>query len=475
MLKKQLLTLTILLAVLLNGCSSKNTKTMQVYNVNKKILPNKILKIEVDDISVEAISAGIFWVILSPYAIAAKSYSKISRNMLAKKTILTKLKEAKNIEVVEEGGDYILDFIFASSNNSDYNFVATITVRDSQTDNIVFTKDYDAFPSSSVDDSDILLESAFQNLITQFVHDKQALIAMNGLEDDGSAYKQALREENNFNNRLSIIETASESIQTVEREASLSEIISDYSFKEATEKNSDSFALVIGINKYKQNPNVKYANYSALAFTELAKKTFGIPKENIITLIDEEATSGQIKAKIEFIKEIADKNGKIYLYFAGHGVPAKDGNTYLLPSDMSADSIHLEQNLKLKNIYAKLSESNAEHVFIFIDSCFSGQDDKGELLYKGVAPVLRTDMSIEPEEKITIFTAGKSKDFANDYEAKQQRMFTYFLIKELSQGTNNLEEIYSSVKKDVKRKSLIKGLGYKQIPQLYGNSSKGIF
>ena len=474
MLKKQLLILTILLAVLFSGCSSRYTKTMQVYNVNKKLLPNKTLKLEVDDISVEAVSAGIFWLILSPYAIAVKSYSKISRNMLAKKTILTKLRESEKIEVVEEDGDYILDFIFASSDNSDYNFVATITVRDSKTEDIVFTKDYDAFPSSSVDDSDILLESAFQNLITQFVHDKQALIAMNGLEDDGSTYKQALREENKFN-KFSIIETTTKSTQTVEREASLSEIISDYSFKESTEKNSDSFALVIGINKYKQNPNVKYANYSALAFTELAKKTFGIPKENIITLIDEEATSGQIKAKIEFIKEIADKNGKIYLYFAGHGVPAKDGNTYLLPSDMSADSIHLEQNLKLKNIYAKLSESNAEHVFIFIDSCFSGQDDKGELLYKGVAPVLRTDMSIEPQEKITIFTAGKSKDFANDYEAKQQRMFTYFLIKELSQGTNNLEDIYSSVKKDVKRKSLIKGLGYKQIPQLYGNSSKGIF
>ena len=469
MLNKISLILLLSLTILVTGCSSK-LKTMQLYNIDKKVVPDKILKLEVDNVSVEAISTfvgGIF----------VKIYSKISRNMLAKKTILTKLKENKNIEVVEENSDYMLDFTFATADNSDYNFLATITVRDSKSENIVFTKDYDAFPSSSVDDSDILLESAFQNLITQFIHDKHALIAMNGLEDDGSTFREAKRKEQNLN-QMPIMMTSNLTTKLTkdeEKEPLVSDIISEYSFKKAQKENPDSFALVIGINKYKQNPNVKYANYSALAFTELAKKTFGIPKENIITLIDEDATSGQIKAKIEFIKEIADKNGKIYLYFAGHGVPAKDGNTYLLPSDMSADSIHLEQNLKLKNIYAKLSESSAEHVFVFIDSCFSGQDDAGELLYKGVAPVLRTDISIEPEEKLTVFTAGKSKDFANDYEAKKQRMFTYFLIKELSNGTNNLENIYASVSKEVKRKSLIKGLGYKQIPQLYGNSNKVIF
>lgn len=253
------------------------------------------------------------------------------------------------------------------------------------------------------------------------------------------------------------------------------DIKSQYSFAKTSKQNYDSFALVIGINKYKQNTPVEYADLSALAFEELATKTLGLPKENVITLLNDDATSGQLKAKIELVKELADKNGNLYVYFAGHGVPGKDGNTYMLPSDMSADSIHLEQNLRLDNIYATLGKSNAKNVFVFMDSCFSGKDDKGSLLYKGVAPVLKTKKTIINSSKLTILTAGKSTDFANDYETKKQRLFSYYLIKELSQGKTNLNEVYSTIKNKVKRTSLMKGIGYKQVPQVYGNSGVSLF
>jgi len=249
----------------------------------------------------------------------------------------------------------------------------------------------------------------------------------------------------------------------------------EYRFSRAYKENFNSFALVIGINSYKENTSVEYADLSALAFEELANKTLGVPKENIITLLNNEATSGQIKAKIELIKELSDRNGNIYVYFAGHGVPGKDGNTYMLSNDMSADAIHLEPNLQLDRIYAKLSKSNAKKVFVFMDSCFSGKDDKGSLLYKGVAPVLRTNKTVITGNKLTVFTAGKSTDFANDYETKKQRMFTYFLIKELANGKTNLHKIYPQIKSRVRRASLMKGLGYKQVPQIYGNKEQKLY
>lgn len=199
-------------------------------------------------------------------------------------------------------------------------------------------------------------------------------------------------------------------------------IRSHYQFDSSNE-NSDSFALVIGINKYKQNTPVEYADLSALAFEELAIKTLGVPKENIIMLLNDEATSGQVKAKIELIKELADQNGNLYVYFAGHGVPGKDGNTYILPADMSADSIHLEPNLQLDKVYNKLSTSQAKKIFVFIDSCFSGKDDRGSLLYKGVAPVLKTKRTIVNSNKLTILTAGSSTDFANDFQEKNKDFF----------------------------------------------------
>ncbi len=248
-----------------------------------------------------------------------------------------------------------------------------------------------------------------------------------------------------------------------------------YNFKEATKLQPDSFALVIGISRYQQNTPVEYADASALAFAELANKTFGIPKENIITLINDEATSGQIKARFEIIKELADKRGNIYIYYAGHGVPGKDGNTYILPYDMSADSIYLEENLKLDNIYSKLASLKTKKVFVFMDSCFSGRDDKGGLLYRGVAPVLKTKKVSLNEKKLVLVTAGKSTDFANDFKDKGQRMFSYYLINELSSGNKNLNKVYEEVRSKVKRASILKGLGYKQIPQIYGDSKAKLY
>lgn len=247
------------------------------------------------------------------------------------------------------------------------------------------------------------------------------------------------------------------------------EVRKEYSFKTTNIQHRDSFALVIGINRYKLNSNVEYADLSAMAFSELLNTTFGIPKENIISLYNESATSGQIKAKIALIKELSEKDGNLYIYFAGHGVPGKDGNTYILPTDMSADNIYLERNLQLDNIYRKLSKSDAKNVFIFMDTCFSGKDSSGNLLYKGVAPVLKTKKMSIPNDKLVVFTAGKSTDFANDVQSKKQRMFSYYLIKELNNGTKDLSEVYLNVRLKVKRKSLMKGIGYKQIPQLYGN------
>lgn len=248
-----------------------------------------------------------------------------------------------------------------------------------------------------------------------------------------------------------------------------------FNFKQNRKVNDNSFALVIGINNYAENTNVEYADYSALAFEELANKTFGIPKENIITLLNDKASSGQLKAKIELIKELAEKGSNLYVYFAGHGVPGKDGATYILPADMSADSIHLEPNLKLDAIYKQLSRSLASNVYVFMDSCFSGKDDSGKLLYKGVAPVLRINKTKVTSRKLMIFTAGKSTDFANDLKEKKHRLFSYHLLNELSKGNKNLKSIYQNIRRKVKRSSLMKGIGYKQVPQLYGNSSRALY
>jgi hypothetical protein len=249
---------------------------------------------------------------------------------------------------------------------------------------------------------------------------------------------------------------------------------SDFKYLKSDKIQNNNYALIVGINNYKENNNVEFADYSALAFEELANTTWGIPKENIITLINSEATSGQLKSKIQLIKELPDKGGKLFVFFAGHGVPGKDGNVYLLPSDMSADAIHLEPNLRVDIIYKTLVTSQASEVYVFLDSCFSGKDDNGDLLYKGVAPVLKVNTVKIPKQKLTVMTAGKSTDFANDFSEKKHRLFSYYLINELASGQTNLQSLYTTIRSKVKRQSLQKGIGYMQVPDFFGDTRKDI-
>lgn len=226
------------------------------------------------------------------------------------------------------------------------------------------------------------------------------------------------------------------------------------------------FALVIGIKDYVHHTDVNYADNSAKSFALAARNLLGIPGENIFILENRDATSGQIKTKLAYMKELAEEGDSIYLFFAGHGVPGTDGKTYLLPSDMSADAIHLEPQLELNRIYETLDKSSAEQVFVFVDSCFSGKNDEGGLLYKGVAPVFKKSTKQYSSNKLFVMTAGGPTDFANQYESQHQRMFSYFLIKGLLDKQNDIANLYKYIRKNVKRESLRLGLGYKQIPQL---------
>ena len=228
------------------------------------------------------------------------------------------------------------------------------------------------------------------------------------------------------------------------------------------------YALIFGIRTYDRQADVPYADNSAQSFHLMAENVLGVPTENIFMLINEKATSGRIKANIALVAELAERGDTVYFFFAGHGVPGIDGNTYILPSDMTADTIHLEPKLKLDSIYAKLSLSEASRLYVFIDSCFSGRDDKGEMIYRGAAPVFKKKKQHFSSHKLTVMTAGSADDFANQYERQQQRLFSYYLMKGYADEkyNKNMDTLYDYVRRNVKRESLRIGLGYKQIPQL---------
>ena len=232
--------------------------------------------------------------------------------------------------------------------------------------------------------------------------------------------------------------------------------------------------LVIGAEKYRSTDDILYAERSAKLFTEAAVRALGVRKGNVVALYNEQATGGGIKHETRRLLENVREGDTIYFYYNGHGVPvpAKDNDPYLLPTDMIPDYIDEDPYFSLRNFYKMLTDSKADKVFAFVDSCFTGQTDN-KSVYKGTKGATRLapkKVSFD-QSKMALITAGTDKQFSNAYEKRGHRLFTYFLIKSLLNNRADIRNLYKEVSVAVSDESREKGSGYKQDPVFAGNEN----
>jgi hypothetical protein len=241
-----------------------------------------------------------------------------------------------------------------------------------------------------------------------------------------------------------------------------------------TKLNKKAYAIIFGIEDYMLESDVSYSTNSAMMFMQYANKLLGVPSDQIWAFVGNKTTSGFIKSQWEDFLNIIEDDAVVYFYYSGHGVPDDRGDAYILPSDTNAETIKTDKTFMLKNIYSNLSKSNAKKVVAFVDNCFSGKDEKGKLLFDGVAPVIKVKKTIIDKNKMTVFTAGNSSQFSNEYKDKQHRLFSYFLMKGLAENKIDTKELFDYIKKEVAKKSRLLGTSYTQIPQIYGKISGSV-
>lgn len=223
------------------------------------------------------------------------------------------------------------------------------------------------------------------------------------------------------------------------------------------------WGLIIGIENYNRLPEVDYARKDALVVRDYFTRILGVPEENIISLIDEDATKARIEGYLKkYIPQNVGKDATLYVYFAGHGMPGtKKGEPYLVPYD--ADTRFIEQTgYKLISFYQDLNQLGLKQIYVFLDSCFSGVASRAaDMLVQGVRPVMfHKEMPRPATSSIISLSATSTGQMSNAFREKRHGLFTYYLLRGLKgeadmddDGWTSIKEVYGYVHRNVSRES----------------------
>jgi len=242
----------------------------------------------------------------------------------------------------------------------------------------------------------------------------------------------------------------------------------------------NSWAVLVGINKYENWPQLEYAVQDAKDMKELLIKEFSFADANITLLTDEEATLVNIKKALgDDLRKKVSENDRVLVFWAGHGqtdeLPGGGKMGYLIPVKGSKTDYYSTclSMTEIKNL-AKLIP--AKHMLFLVDACYSG-----------LAAIESYGMSAETEgylEKITrsmgrqIITAGGEGEEVVENSLWGHSAFTHQLLEGLTNqvadedndGVITATELASYLKPRVTKLS-----DYRQTPHFSYLSGDGEF
>ena len=197
-------------------------------------------------------------------------------------------------------------------------------------------------------------------------------------------------------------------------------------------KNPNAYAVVFGIEQYKNVSSVTYARRDAYWMREYFAKTLGVPEENIYYKTDIDAGKAEFDKVFSqggwLDKRIGDGRSDLYIYYAGHGAPDFNSRTaFLIPYD--GDPNYASQTgYSVDKMTANLSQLEARSVTVFLDACFSGANRENEILLAGARPVF-LDVNTAVAANVTLFSAASGNQISSSWAEKQHGIFSYWLMK----------------------------------------------
>jgi hypothetical protein len=221
----------------------------------------------------------------------------------------------------------------------------------------------------------------------------------------------------------------------------------------------NAYALVVGIEKYRDVPPPIGARADAEQFAQLASRTLGVPEAHVRLLIDEHATRGDLEKALAWLELNVPVGGRVYFFYSGHGAPdPTSGSAYVLPYD--GDPSALDQTaVPLAKLTERLSKTRASESVAFVDACFSGAGGRS-VLPKGARPLVRVQAPA-PAQGVAVLSSAGGSEISSATPDGKNGLFSRYLLQALGEvGADqdgdyqiSLEELTSFVEPRVAREA----------------------
>ena len=233
----------------------------------------------------------------------------------------------------------------------------------------------------------------------------------------------------------------------------------DVNIPDGLPQNSNKAAIIIGNEHYSgtsiySEKNVQFAIDDAKSFREYARKTLGVPDQQI--RFETDAVAGKIENSIKWVTELfkAKDNPELIFYYAGHGYPHESTKIpFLIPVNVGATN--LDEALPLNKLYRLLNETGAKKIIVVLDACFSGGGRQAGLL--SARGMVTKPVNETPPGNLVVLSAATGEQSALPLEKEKHGLYTYFLLNKLKEtkGKVTLGELEEYLRKTVTEQALI--------------------
>jgi tetratricopeptide (TPR) repeat protein len=239
-----------------------------------------------------------------------------------------------------------------------------------------------------------------------------------------------------------------------------------------------SFALLIGISKYKNLPaqaQLQFADEDARALHSfLTGPRGGFRTENVTLIVNEQATYQEILRSLEQLQNRAGPRDLVLIFFAGHGIVNLSNQGFLLANDSNPEDL-LVTAVEMDRFNSVLKNIRARSAVVLSDACHSGAI--GDLIsnqtkdsVKNITARSFTDPSGRSDQSAFIFSAASPSQSSWEMKSLGHGLFTHHVIEGLngkadrnSDGLINAKELYdytaTQVQQDAERE------GRSQVPE----------